>query len=505
MDRPRQLDDLADELISDILSFLLLSCEHPSSDASPISFHQDAAVPSNGIIISPTTAYAYGERSELDRFRLVCRRFMRIATPRKFPRFVLRFSLDGFQRLEELLHMQLACHVRYFTYMVRPFYQGSGWPDVLADDHLPAASIHRRRLHDQTAIVDCNQDLTLLRRALAAFSSLQQIKLLRLQDAADERLLDHFRQCEPREPSAPRLDWDCACTRAVSSLAIALLESPCTAVRFVGPQISPDAALHLLHTPTPTLAALAPRLTSLEVTFHAAAPKHIPSKIHALSPVFHDFFLAATNLAAIHLGFPATRPLALPLDRVFHRVQWKRLRALSLQGWRLGADEIIALVRRHRRPLRDLRLTSIFLDAGRWRDVLAVMHDEMDHLDRVDLRDINYAAYLDALDFPHGHAHSQAQAHAPPPPGIVLDIPQPALFASSSSSSSSSSSPSPSSGTAQSHGNRRPSLTPATRDRLRSLTADELGDNGVSVGCGQNALWEAWVLASPRDVVRRRF
>jgi hypothetical protein len=28
--------------------------------------------------------------------------------------------------LEELLDMQLACHVRSFTYMVRPFYQGSG-------------------------------------------------------------------------------------------------------------------------------------------------------------------------------------------------------------------------------------------------------------------------------------------------------------------------------------------------------------------------------------------
>lgn len=143
MDRPRQLDDLADELISDILSFLLLSCEHPSSDASPISFHQDAAVPSNGIIISPTTAYAYGERSELDRFRLVCRRFMHIATPRKFPRFVLRFSLDGFQRLEELLHMQLACHVRYFTYMVRPFYQGSG-----TDSARPAHSATGRELAD---------------------------------------------------------------------------------------------------------------------------------------------------------------------------------------------------------------------------------------------------------------------------------------------------------------------------------------------------------------------
>jgi hypothetical protein len=28
--------------------------------------------------------------------------------------------------LEELLHMQLACHVKHFTYMVRPFYQESG-------------------------------------------------------------------------------------------------------------------------------------------------------------------------------------------------------------------------------------------------------------------------------------------------------------------------------------------------------------------------------------------
>lgn len=114
MDTPRRIDDLADELISDILSYLL--------GAESIAYSPPD--PPLGPYGSSRTAY--GERTELDRFRLVCRRFTRIGTPRKFPRFVLRFSRDGFQRLEDLLHMQLACHVRYFTYMVRPFYQGTG-------------------------------------------------------------------------------------------------------------------------------------------------------------------------------------------------------------------------------------------------------------------------------------------------------------------------------------------------------------------------------------------
>ena len=119
MDRPRNIDDLADELISEVLSFLLGS-EQLLND-SAVARDADLAPGPNFNSLS-----AYGEQTELDRFRLVCRRFTRIGTPRKFPRFVLRFSREGFGRLEDLLSMQLACHVRYFTYMVRPFYQGSG-------------------------------------------------------------------------------------------------------------------------------------------------------------------------------------------------------------------------------------------------------------------------------------------------------------------------------------------------------------------------------------------
>ena len=119
MDRPRHIEDLADELLSEVLSFLL---------GTELRLH-DTVHTNNPDPYSE--ANGYGERWELDRFRLVNKRFMRIGTPRKFSRFVLRFSRAGFQRLEHFLDMQLACYVRHFTYMVRPFYQGSGTNSVL--------------------------------------------------------------------------------------------------------------------------------------------------------------------------------------------------------------------------------------------------------------------------------------------------------------------------------------------------------------------------------------
>lgn len=119
MDRPRHIEDLADELLNEILSFL----------TGPDMLRHDSLLTSASDL--PSEPNGYGERLDLDRFRLVNRRFMRIGTPRKFCRFVLRFSSEGFKRLEEFLGMQLACHVRHFTYMVRPFYQGSGTVSVL--------------------------------------------------------------------------------------------------------------------------------------------------------------------------------------------------------------------------------------------------------------------------------------------------------------------------------------------------------------------------------------
>ncbi|PYH47337.1 F-box domain protein [Aspergillus saccharolyticus JOP 1030-1] len=493
MDQPRHIDDLADELIQNILSFLL-GFDYLSLETSPTSSH-DSSTP-----LKAQSSHVYGEKSELDRFRLVCRRFMRIGTPQKFPRFVLRFSSEGFRRLDEFLSMQLASHVRNFTYMVRPFYQGSGWPTVsetVDTDNLPLVSTHRRRLRDQKCIIEANHDLLFLRRAIGAFTSLQQVKLLRLQDEADEQMLDwiHDHSLE----GTTRLDWEPACTRAVTNLGISLLESNCEAIRFVGPQISPEATMKLLQAPSTSLAALGARLTSLDITF--SSTMDLSTRMHSLSNVFYDFFMAAKNLTAIHLGFPAHAPLSLPLEQIFHRLQWKRLRTLSIQGWRLSSEEVIALIRRHRRPLRDLRLASIYLrPGGRWRDILVLLHDEMDHLERLDLREIDYASHFDAHDHHHhtpttingnGAGSSQTPTLAlvvqptlhSPPRDAVLNVDS-LSFAP--------------------RGSTRHSFASATLEQLRTFTPEDLGDTGVSVRQDQWLFWKAWVLSSQRSNVHSR-
>ncbi|KAL4743995.1 hypothetical protein BDV11DRAFT_990 [Aspergillus similis] len=484
---PRRIEDLADELISDILLFLV-PAEDRSPNSSPVNSH--ALLPR----LNERRAHVYGEETELDRFRLVCRRFLRISTPRKFTSFHLRFSRRGFRRLEELMHMQLACHVKHFTYMVRPFYQESGWSRFSTDD-LPAAETHRARLQEQVYILSGNHDRELLKEALIAFSSLQEVKLLRLQDQADEQLLDYIR--ERSLEGTLGLNWEPACTRAISSLGKALLVSKCTSVRFLGPQIDPKAAVNLLQTPSATLSAIGARMACLEVTFHAQAD--MTSLMQDLSRVFYDFFSAAKNLEAIHLGFATVVPLGLSLDQVFHRIQWKKLRKLSIQGWRLTSQEIVAIVRRHRRQLRDVRIVNVTLrDGSRWRDVLSVLHDEMDEIEHIDLREIDYVSNdaVHGIHSSNGHGSSH---------GIN--------YGNGNGSSAGAS------GFHYQHFlNTAVNINhlelafallnlphhTSIPEVISNLSVDELGDNGIHVTHEKRQIWEAWVLSSPRKIARRR-
>ncbi|KAJ5675533.1 hypothetical protein N7462_008430, partial [Penicillium macrosclerotiorum] len=401
MAQHRHIHDLADELLSEILSFLLESrprALNGNSFGNGLNGHHHEDHQSYRPV-------KYGEACDLDRFRLVCRRFMRIGTPRKFSRFILRFSEDGFRRLDDLLNMQLAYYVKTVTYLVRPLYHGSGWIPILRalDTQNPnLARLHSRRLREQNALIDTNHDLTQLRSAITAFSSLQEIKLLRLQDEADERLLDFIRDDHAATTvitatsSTPHFDWEYACSRAVTNLGIALLNSQCSSLRFIGPQISPEATLQLLRAPSTTLAAMGTRLTSLDINFYSHSD--ITPTMATLSPVFHAFFAEAANLAALHIGFPPKAPLDLPLDALLppSSSPRKALRTLSLQGWRLSADELISLARRHP-GLRTFRLVAVYLrPRGRWRDVLAVLRDELVRLERLHLCDIGYAAHFDA-------------------------------------------------------------------------------------------------------------
>jgi len=115
-----------------------------------------------------------------------------------------------------------------------------------------------------------------------------------------------------------------------------------------------------------------------------------------LSGAFKSIFEAAVNMEAVHVGFPSHRPLSLPLETIFHGVRWRKLLAFGVQGWRLDADEIIGLARRHRDRLKGLRLRDVLLKEGSmWKTVLGFLRDEMTNLDWLSLRRIGYAKYFD--------------------------------------------------------------------------------------------------------------
>ncbi|KAJ5696657.1 hypothetical protein N7536_007069 [Penicillium majusculum] len=490
MAQPRHIYDLADELLSEILSFLLV----PAPRALNGRFN------GNGYTSRPGNHEH--EVSDLDHFRLVCKRFMRIGTPYKFSRFTLRFSDHGFRRLDELVDMQLAYYVKTITYMVRPFYQGSGWARTLrtlGSENPEISQLHSRRLREQTNLTETNNDRTRLRRAISSFSALQEIKLLRLQDEADEYLIDFIRDHSlgtgTSTATSIRFDWETACSRAVTNLSIALLDSKCSSIRFTGPQISPEATLQLLRAPSTTLAAMGGRLTSLDINFHSTTD--ITATMADLSEVFHRFFVAAKNLIAIHIGFLGKTPLDLDLELLFHHIRWKTLRKLSIQGWRLSADEIIALARRHSPQLRDFRLLGVYLrPGGQWRDVLVVLREEMEQLERLVLKDIDYAAHFDSVAVSNGVEVFDDYPAGPVPSSFTV------ATSTSSAVQSPTTTPLASDGLPALVGGRRLPLGRTSLERLRALSSEDLGDDGVHVLREQMPLWEAWVISAPHQVKR---
>lgn len=356
----------------------------------------------------------------------------------------------------------------------------------LARENHTLTQLHNRRLREQKTLIETNHDLEQLRIAMTNCSSLQEIKLLRLQDEADEQLIDFIeRHTIQNTQHQSRFDWGSACSRAVMNLSIALLGSRCTSIRFIGPQISPETSLQLFQVPSTTLADLGSRLTSLDISF----PSHgdITTKIARLSGVLGRFFGATKSLVSIHIGFPKA-PLNLELDAIFHGIGWKTLRTLSLEGWRLADHEIIALARRHRRMLRELRLCAVYLrPGGRWRDVLCVLREEMERLDGLDLRDIDYEEHSMAISAAYGVEVFDVQSSASFPSSLPRASPPERRYSN------------PRSGILPSQTNQRG----FRRDlfaKVRDLALDDLGDDGIQVHQDQIRLWEAWVLSGTRGM-----
>lgn len=250
-----------------------------------------------------------------------------------------------------------------------------------------------RKINDQKQLVQTKEDLRVLQKAIGAFTSLQHVQILRVQDQEDSALLSYIRSHQEFSQLV-QLKWAPACSHSTKTIGAALLASGSPCSRFSSPMLSPQSASILAAEPPQSFSPLVERLTCLELHFDDGVD--LDSKMTELSSLARIVFTAAKNMQAVHVGFPSHRPLSLRLEEIFHHVRWEKLLAFGVQAWRLDADEIIELARRHREKLKGLRLRDVLLkDGSRWKDVLAFLRREMIRLDWVSLRRIGYATNFD--------------------------------------------------------------------------------------------------------------
>lgn len=256
----------------------------------------------------------------------------------------------------------------------------------------------RRKASEQRSIIAGEHDVHVLKRAIASFSSLQLIQILRVSEREDETVLQYLRgHAEAR--ATVNLDWTSACRHASHTIGVALLASNNVQPnRFSLPMASPASARFLQVAGPNGISTLAERLTCL--TLHFDDGEDLDTKISELSDLFKNVFSRAKRMKAVHIGFPSHRPLTLSLASVFHNVAWDDLIAFGVQGWELDSGEITAFLGRHAAKLRGVRLRDVHLKEGsEWKDVLCFLRDEMRQLLWVSLRRIGYAAYFHSPEF----------------------------------------------------------------------------------------------------------
>lgn len=341
---------------------------------------------------------------------------------------------------------------------------------------------------------------------MKAFTVLQHVQLLRL--------------IEPIGTLRPLVDlqWPLACTHATKTMGEALLHGGSPFCRFSGPMMEPHTARIVQEK---MLSRLASRLTCLELHFDGG-PKLVQT-MNDLSSLARTVLQAAKHLQAIHIGFPSRYPLDLRLEVIFHSIRWDHLRAFGIQAWRLNANEIIRMVKRHRTTLRGLRLRDVQLKKGsEWREVLLALRTEMQMLDWVSLRRIDYSEHFDQLwantmevpDEAAGPSDSSDEADAEED---YHDYPEgddhggaPLSDQESILGSEAEVEDSDEQSSIAGHTDHGPDAdeiaicpdTPITlpfctcdRSRVEDpVDAEELGDNGVSVTYQQRKMWEKWVV-----------
>ena len=373
-------------------------------------------------------------------------------------------------------------------------------------DPLHAASL-RAREKDQTKILRSGEDVRILKKAMIAFKTLQHVQILRLTDEADQRLLELLERAgsDTDLSGQPVVDlrWSPACYHATETIAQALMSTQSSFNKFSGPMMSPQSMLAIQRNMPQTLPSLASGLTSLELHFEDGAD--LETRVQELSGLFHAVFTAAKNLQAVHVGFPSRSPLDLNLEDIFHYIKWEKLRAFGIQACRLEAREIIWLARRHSNTLRGIRLRDVLLkDHSMWKDVLQVLRTEMQQLDWVSLRRIDYSNHFDSFwegsmevpdDIAFGSSDSDEEADSPAHVSDA-DLDAGSDYASDESSTANTDHGPDANELALSPD--KPASLPFCTCSYSShtLNADDLGDNGHSVTYPQRKMWEKWVIGN---------
>ncbi len=364
------------------------------------------------------------------------------------------------------------------------------------------ASYFKRKADDQRSIVESGEDVRILQKAMEAFTSLQHVQILRVQDEADRRLLDFLQERELSGAPLVELKWTPACVHATKTIGEALMQARSPFSRFSGPMMNAQSALAIKEHIPQTVSLLASRLTCLELHFDDGLD--LNERMRELSYVFKIVFSAAKNLQALHIGFPSRLPINLRLEDIFHNVQWEKLRAFGIQAWRLDASEIINLARRHSRTLRGLRLRDVHLKEGSmWKDVLAMLRAEMELLDWVSLRRVDYSKHFDELwagtmevvdDPPAGASDSDDEDDFP----THFSVSEEGFESDEEDSdylSDADTDHGPEANEIALSPDTPVSLPFCTCSRSSySATADDLGDNGLFVLHHQRKLWEKWVV-----------
>ena len=208
-----------------------------------------------------------GSVRDIGSFRATCRRFAAIGEPLLFTRVAARFSHKGLEKLQKLAEWpHLSRHVKKFTYLVPYFYAAVPGDRLL----LPAVDVReigseaivklKDKAYEQLWILKSGRDVEVLKSAIASFTSLQLVQLLRVTEEEDDRLLKYIHQ---HEDQRLHLEWAQACSHSSKTIGEALLSAEVPWSRFSSPMLSPQSARFLTKSQPQSVRTLAARLTCL--------------------------------------------------------------------------------------------------------------------------------------------------------------------------------------------------------------------------------------------------